>query len=358
MMMSSDRFPGFFGDGYFPKSAAPPSMTCNCPGCLADKLTTEHKDDPEGIVEHMAREFPKDTFLALCESFERTAKRAGMPCGDLTCKGCGQTARLLAALKRKRDDLTKASSPKPDKVADSTPAASDPAKTPDAATNHVYATGAVRSSDADDVRYDLISPVALQLVAMALTHPDGFPSVWPASKESMLSDAMHKINLALSGASPMLLLSFAAIRIMLAIQGKEPFRYERLTTFMEPPEGRFDLIPPKGLEALARTYHEGSIKYAAKNWEKGMPAESLLNHAIRHIYLALSGDTSEDHLGHALWNVMAAIHSVMLWPHLNKELRRTGCVPPNVSDAEAKKWTFSSTINSLRTNGSKLSPND
>jgi hypothetical protein len=31
-------------------------------------------------------------------------------------------------------------------------------------------------------------------------------------------------------------------------------------------------------------------------------------HALEHIYSFIHGDSSEDHLGHALWNIGAAIH--------------------------------------------------
>lgn len=92
---------------------------------------------------------------------------------------------------------------------------------------------------------------------------------------------------------------------------------------------RYDLISPIALEAYARTCAEGANKYGDFNWEKGLDVPSLLNHAIRHQYLFLSGDRSEDHLGHALWNIGAAIHSLKVWPHLNDgKLREEGCKPP------------------------------
>lgn len=88
---------------------------------------------------------------------------------------------------------------------------------------------------------------------------------------------------------------------------------------------RFDLISPIALEAWAKTCAEGAAKYGDFNWEKGMPAHDLLNHALRHIYKFLGGDRSEDHLGHALWNVGGAIHSLALWHDLNNgTLRRDG----------------------------------
>ncbi len=94
-------------------------------------------------------------------------------------------------------------------------------------------------------------------------------------------------------------------------------------------ETRYDLISPIGLEAVAKTCAEGAEKYGDWNWERGMPVHDLLNHAIRHIYRYLAGDRSEDHLPHAAWGLLAAIHSEQLWPHLNAEtLRGPDCSPP------------------------------
>jgi hypothetical protein len=92
---------------------------------------------------------------------------------------------------------------------------------------------------------------------------------------------------------------------------------------------RYDLITPIGLRRLAQTYAEGAAKYGEHNWEQGMPVHDLLNHALRHLYLYLSGDRKEDHLGHAAWNVLGAIHSEEQWPELNAgTLRGPGCQPP------------------------------
>lgn len=92
---------------------------------------------------------------------------------------------------------------------------------------------------------------------------------------------------------------------------------------------RYDLITPIGLAAVAAACAEGAAKYSPHNWERGMPATDMLNHAIRHIYLFLGGDRSEDHLGHAAWNVMGAIHSLEVWPELNEGTLRSGfCEAP------------------------------
>lgn len=94
-------------------------------------------------------------------------------------------------------------------------------------------------------------------------------------------------------------------------------------------EFRYDLVSPIGLREVARACAEGAQKYSDFNWERGMPVHDLLNHAIAHVYQFLSGDRSEPHLGHAAWNLLAAIHSHELWPHLNDcNLRGPGCKPP------------------------------
>lgn len=81
---------------------------------------------------------------------------------------------------------------------------------------------------------------------------------------------------------------------------------------------RWDLISPIGLKRVAEAYSEGAKKYGEYNWEKGMPINDLLNHALRHIYLYLGGDNTEDHLAHAAWGLLASMHSEELWYELNK----------------------------------------
>ena len=97
---------------------------------------------------------------------------------------------------------------------------------------------------------------------------------------------------------------------------------------------RYDLISPIGLERLAQTYAEGAKKFGDFNWENGMPVTDLLNHAIAHVYKFLRGDRSEDHLAHAAWNLLGAIHSIEMWPQLNAEhLRGEGCTAPAIAQA-------------------------
>ena len=71
---------------------------------------------------------------------------------------------------------------------------------------------------------------------------------------------------------------------------------------------RYDLITPVGLRRLAETYAEGAEKYGVDNWKKGFKISGLINHAMRHIELYKDNDKSEDHLAHAVWNLMTAMH--------------------------------------------------
>lgn len=77
------------------------------------------------------------------------------------------------------------------------------------------------------------------------------------------------------------------------------------------------LIPPEALYAYGRAFAEGAKKYGTHNWLNGIPFSSLMNHAQHHLLAYLSGDRSEDHLGHAMWNIGAMIYFQEKRPDLN-----------------------------------------
>lgn len=74
-------------------------------------------------------------------------------------------------------------------------------------------------------------------------------------------------------------------------------------------KGRFDLIPPYPIKRLAQHYENGALKYADRNWEKGLPLGRYLDSALRHINDFKMGDRNEDHLAAALWNLCGYIHT-------------------------------------------------
>lgn len=92
-------------------------------------------------------------------------------------------------------------------------------------------------------------------------------------------------------------------------------------------KGRFDLISPWALIRLARVLERGAKKYEARNWEKGQPFSQYINSTTRHIVQFLAGDRSEDHLGQAMWNLHALVHT--------EELVARGLLPRELNDMPA-----------------------
>lgn len=68
---------------------------------------------------------------------------------------------------------------------------------------------------------------------------------------------------------------------------------------------RYDLIPISFLESIAVVFTEGSEHYGDRNWQKGIPVSRYYASHMRHLYSFLTGDTSEDHLSKAIWNLLA-----------------------------------------------------
>ena len=73
-------------------------------------------------------------------------------------------------------------------------------------------------------------------------------------------------------------------------------------------KGRYDLMPPKALKRVALVYEKGGLARGDRNWEKGMPRTRLFDSALRHVYQAMDGQTDEDHVAHAVWNLLAIMH--------------------------------------------------
>lgn len=72
-------------------------------------------------------------------------------------------------------------------------------------------------------------------------------------------------------------------------------------------KGRFDLLPMHALKRLAQTFEKGCKKYGERNWERGIPTHRYADSALRHLSQAVNGETDEDHLAQAAWNVMCLI---------------------------------------------------
>ena len=72
---------------------------------------------------------------------------------------------------------------------------------------------------------------------------------------------------------------------------------------------RYDLIPPRPMEALAIHFGRGAAKYGDRNWEAGMGWGRLFRAAMTHAWLYWRGeendkDTGTHHLICAVWNLL------------------------------------------------------
>lgn len=72
------------------------------------------------------------------------------------------------------------------------------------------------------------------------------------------------------------------------------------------------------------------LKHGAYNWLQGIPAEALWNHLQTHLSAFLQGDSSEDHLGHALARLAMLIHFSETRPELFDSM------PPGCKDGLLK----------------------
>jgi len=97
-------------------------------------------------------------------------------------------------------------------------------------------------------------------------------------------------------------------------------------------KGRYDLLSPIALFRIARVMEKGATKYAARNWEVGIPISRFLDAALRHTLQHIEGYWDEDHLAQAAWNLMGAIHT--------EEMISRGVLPAELNDLPDYKPRF------------------
>ena len=89
-------------------------------------------------------------------------------------------------------------------------------------------------------------------------------------------------------------------------------------------KGRMDLMPVRALFEVAKVMEEGARKYAARNWEAGMPLHRYMDSGLRHALKHLRGDKDEPHLAMACWNLLCC---------LDTQLRiEEGLLPADLND--------------------------
>lgn len=92
----------------------------------------------------------------------------------------------------------------------------------------------------------------------------------------------------------------------------------------KPGKGRYDLISPIMMHRLAVLMEQGAIKYAARNWETGIPLSACIDSALRHAEKAKMRLTNEDHAIQAIFNLMIFVHQ--------EEMIRLGKLAPEFDD--------------------------
>lgn len=74
-------------------------------------------------------------------------------------------------------------------------------------------------------------------------------------------------------------------------------------------KSRPDLISPFFLHRLGFHLARGAKKYSEWNWAKGIPSSRCAASLHRHLNAWERGETDEDHLAAAAFNLMAIIHN-------------------------------------------------
>lgn len=91
---------------------------------------------------------------------------------------------------------------------------------------------------------------------------------------------------------------------------------------------RFELIPVGPLTRVAELYARGAKKYGDRNWQKGIPDDRVYASLLRHVYAAMEGDVTEDHLAAVVFNVFA-----LMYYQENTTVKLTPAQPPTFTIA-------------------------
>lgn len=81
-------------------------------------------------------------------------------------------------------------------------------------------------------------------------------------------------------------------------------------------KGRYDLLPWYGIHEVALQCEYGAEKYGERNVDKGIPQKFLIDSAFRHLRKYACGETDEDHLRAAGWNILWALQQRTTHPEL------------------------------------------
>lgn len=156
-----------------------------------------------------------------------------------------------------------------------------------------FATGAVRDGQIGKGRFDLLPLEALQLVANRYD-----------DEKLMYFSHYDLVELAICSARGYL-------------DGHEMEQLEDCLTYLfralaEDPAGKFYEGCFEAIQQVAKVFELGAAKYAARNWEKGIPTFRYMDSGLRHAMKHLAGYDDEPHLAQATWNFLCLLQTE-LW---------------------------------------------
>lgn len=89
-------------------------------------------------------------------------------------------------------------------------------------------------------------------------------------------------------------------------------------------KGRMDLLPWYAIIDISKHCEAGAKKYGERNIDKGAPLHSLLDSGARHLAKYIAGETDEDHLVAACWNLLFALNQRTTHPELDDMPKKEG----------------------------------
>lgn len=89
-------------------------------------------------------------------------------------------------------------------------------------------------------------------------------------------------------------------------------------------KGLMVVMPAAALLRLSKHYEHGAVKYGKFNWQKGIPVDSFIDSALRHIMKYLDGWDDEDHLAAAAFNILGAMEMEAHKPEMQNIPAREG----------------------------------
>jgi Domain of unknown function (DUF5664) len=72
-------------------------------------------------------------------------------------------------------------------------------------------------------------------------------------------------------------------------------------------KGKPSLFPNWVMWLVSCIYEDGAVKYAARNWEHGMPCSQYLDSAERHLAKLKAGLRDEPHASQVIWNMVGYV---------------------------------------------------